>query len=69
MAKTMKIEYLKTGRKITHPGGRVVLETPEDIDRHIEMMTSERDYMTGQIEHMNAEKAKCLAAKTGGATL
>ncbi len=61
MAKAMKIEHLKTGRKITHPGGRVVIETLADIDRYVAMMESEREHLRLQIEHMGAERAKCLA--------
>tara|TARA_Y100000310_G_scaffold295571_1_gene327078 strand:+ start:289 stop:501 length:213 start_codon:yes stop_codon:yes gene_type:complete len=67
MARTMKIEYLKTGRKITHPSGHIVTESLNDIDRRVEVMTAERDYLTGQIDHMASEKAKCLAAASEGA--
>jgi len=61
LVREIKIEYLKTRRRITHPSGHVTMQLLGDIDRYVATMEAERDYLTQQIDSMTSEKAKCVA--------
>ncbi len=56
------IKYLPDGREITHPSGRVVIESNADLDWRVQQMEYERERLRLRILHTKSEKAKCLAS-------